>query len=435
MKKIVLTIALMIYTLSLLLYTAPALAQNEDKEQETKYSPHADYMLMCDVESGFKLYSKDSNISINPYGFTKILTAITVIENHSDLGKKITVPKSVLKDYDYTYGNIGLTSGEKISIKDLLCAMMMQDAGDCAIALAHTTGKSYDDFIKLMNDTAKKAGAKNSSFTEPAGFHTSSQKTTLDDMQKITTYALKNPVFCEIAKTQRLEIAPTNMCQLPRIMFTTNRFLSGFYSDDYVNSNVSGVKDYYKDSSDTGLIIRYTKGDDDLLVLIAKSDEYDNINYAYEDTLYLIEKGKGFFTETKYIEKEEFVSEIPLSTAKDTERLLIASMADIYLKLPKDYDKKLITREVVLRENIDAPLKKFEELGEIRIFYDGFQVGSAPVAAYNQIEKSTSKVIKNTLKSYMTSIYFWIVIFVLIAVGCLVVKTKNKSRKNTVNKL
>lgn len=412
-------------------YAAP---KDETEEAKEIYKPHADYMLVCDVESGFKIYSKDSNISINPYGFTKILTAITVIENQKDLSKKITVPASILKDYDYTYGNIGLTSGEKLSIKDLLCAMMMQDAGDCAIALAHTTTKSYDEFIKLMNATAKKAGAKNSVFTEPAGFNTSGQKTTLEDMQKITSYALKNTDFCNIASTQRLEIAPTNMCQLPRILFTTNRFLSKFYSEDYMNTNVSGVKGYYKDSSDTGLIIRYTNGADDLLILTAKSNEADNVNYAYEDVLYLIEKGRGFFTEIRYIRKEEFVSEIPLKSAKNTDRLLISSMADVYLKLPKEYDSELITREIVLKENIDAPLDKFEELGMLKIYYDGFQVGSAPVAAYNKIEKSTSKVIKNATKEFMTSTRFWLSLVVIIICICIIIKIKNKKDKSPKNR-
>ena len=412
-------------------YAAP---KDETEEFKEIYKPHADYMLVCDVESGFKIYSKDSNISINPYGFTKILTAITVIENQKDLNKKITVPGTILKDYDYTYGNIGLTSGERLSIKDMLCAMMMQDAGDCAIALAHTTGKSYDEFIKLMNDTAKKAGAKNSVFTEPAGFNKSTQKTTLEDMQKITTYALKNADFCNIANTQRLEIAPTNMCQLPRILFTTNRFLSKFYSEDYINPNVSGVKGYYKDSSDTGLIIRYTNGADDLLILTAKSDDVDNVNYAYKDTLHLIEKGKGFFTQIRYIRKEEFVSEIPLASAKDTDRILISSMADVYLKLPKEYDSELITREIVLRDSIDAPLDKFEELGVIKIYYDGFQVGSAPVAAYNKIEKSTSKVIKNVIADFMTSTRFWISLVIIIICVYIISKIKNRKNKSPKNR-
>ncbi len=427
MKKYIASFLLIVHIFTSVC-AASVFAEKEEKNEEIKYVPHADHMLVCDVESGFKIYSKDSNITINPYGYTKILTAITVIENKKDLTKKITVPRDILKDYDYSNGNIGLTSGEKISAKDLIYAMIMQDAGDCALALAHTTFKTYDEFIKEMNSIAKKAGAENSQFTEPAGFPGSSQKTTLEDMQKITTYALKNDIFCEIAKTQRHEISPTNLCNLPRIMFTTNRFLSRFYSEDYFNSNISGVKGYYKDASDTGLIIRYSNGSDDLLILTAKSDEADGTNYAYEDTLHLIEKGRGFFTGIRYIKKEEFVSEIPINTGKDTDRLLIVAMDDIRLKLPKEYKADLITREVILRENIDAPLEKFEELGIIKIFYDGFEVGSAPVAAYNKIEKSTSKLIKSIIIDTLASARFWIIVFIIFVLSALIKKINSKKK-------
>lgn len=437
MKKFILVLVLIIYTLMSFMFvsaepdsnpnTKTASEEKAKKESgnDEDYSPHAKYMLLCDVESGFKIYSKGSNKTINPYSFTKILTAITVIENQKNLEKEVVVPQKILKDYDYSYGNIGLASGEKISFKNLLYAMIMQDAGDCAIALAHTAGKSYDKFIKLMNETAKKAGAKNSVFTEPAGFNTSKQKTTLDDMAKITSYALKNEVFKELAKKQRHEIPPNNKTSYGRTFFSKNYFLSRFYSEDYYDERISGVKGYYKDDNDTGLIVRYTKGNDDLLVLSAKSNVEDDVNYAYEDALYLIKKGDNYFTRVEVIEKEEFVSETELKTAKGNGRALIISLSDITVKLPKEYNEKLITREIRLKENIDAPIKKYEELGTIHILYDGMEVGSAKVASYNEIEKSTLKQIKNSAVGFTKTPVFWIAVLILL----LIIYAKKKKKK------
>ena len=440
MKKIILCFIIAIYTLtsSFSCFCAPSGEKAEktaadEKEEKPKkesgtdknYVPHADYMLLCDVESGFRIYSKGSKKVINPYGLTKILTAITVIENQKDINKEITVPKNILKDYDYSYGNISLASGEKISIKNLLYALIMQDAGDCAIALAHTTGKSYDEFIKLMNETAKKIGAESSVFTEPAGFNKSPQKTTLEDMAKITSYALKNPIFSEIAKTQRYEIPSNNICKYPRVFFSKNYFLTRFYSEDYFNTRVSGVKGYYKDNEDTGLVIRYTKGNDDLLVLTAKADYIDGTNYAYEDTLYLLKKGEDYFTKERLIKKEEFVCETELKNAKGTNRVLIVAMNDIVAKLPQKYNKKLITREIKLRDNIEAPLKKYEELGTLHIYYDGFEVGSAQLASYSEIEKSFGKLIKNAFINLLKKPVLWIII----AIVWLISHIKNKRNK------
>jgi len=428
MKKIILSLIIAIYTLTscFTCFSAPENEKAETKASEEKeekqkkesgndenYVPHADYMLLCDVESGFVIFSKGSKKTINPYGLTKILTAITVIENHKDINKEVTIPKNILKDFDYSYSNIGLTSGEKISIKNLLYALIMQDAADCAVALAHVTGKSYDEFIKLMNKTAKKAGAASSVFSEPAGFNESKQQTNLEDMAKISSYALKNPVFSEIAKTQRYEIPPNNMREYGRVIFSKNYFLTRFYSEDYFDTRVSGVKGYFKDNDDTGLIIRYTKGNDDLLVLTAKSDYIEGTNYAYEDTLYLIKKGNDYFTKERLIKKEEFVSELELKNAKGTNRVLIMAMSDIVAKLPKNYNKKLITREIKLRDDIEAPLSKYEELGTLHIYYDNFEVGSATLASCSEIEKSFLKGIKNAFWSFLKKPVLWIVIAII----------------------
>ena len=441
MKKTILCFIIAIYALTSVfaVFAAPSSEKSEksisdEKEEKVKkesgtdkhYVPHADYMLLCDVESGFRIYSKGSKKIINPYGFTKILTAITVIENQKDINKEVIIPKNILKDYDYSYGNISLASGEKTSIKNLLYALIMQDAGDCAIALAHTTSKSYDEFIKTMNETASKAGAVSSVFTEPAGFNKSPQKTTLEDMAKITSYALKNPVFSEIAKTQRYEIPSNNICKYPRVFFSKNYFLTRFYSEDYFNTRVSGVKGYFKDNEDTGLIIRYTKGNDDLLILTAKADYIDGTNYAYEDILYLMKKGENYFTKERLIKKEEFVCEKELKNAKGTNRVLIVAMNDIVAKLPQKYNKKLITREIKLRDNIEAPLKKYEELGTLHIYYDDFEVGSAQLASYSEIKKSFGKSIKNFFIGLLKKPVLWIIIAALWFVGYF--KNKNKKK-------
>jgi len=450
MKKFVLIFLLIIYTLSIYPISNVGYADNKPSkasssqsdtktanekskdvyDDDTQYTPKAEHILVCDAASTFPVYEKNSDVSINPLSLTKILTAITVIENVKDINRKITVPENILKDFDYSYGDMGLMSGEVVSIKDLLYAMMLYDAGDSAIALAHTTSNKYSDFIKLMNSTAQKAGAKKSVFTEPVGFNGSKQKTTLSDMAKITSYALKNELFSEIVKTSHIKIEPTNKCSKTRTYFNTNRFLSKYYSEDYYNPNIYGVKDYRKDETNVGLVARYCVGNDDLLILTAKSYDDNEANYAYLDTSYLIDKYKGYFTKVSILEKEDFVSEINLKTAKDTERLLIVSMDNIVAKLPKDYKTSLIKREIKLRDNIDAPLKKYEELGEIIISYEGVELGRATVASNNEVKKSITKSIKYIILNIVTSLYFWIIIVVFIFSYYI----KQKRKKNNKRK-
>ena len=410
--------------------TIEEIEPEKDSGLDEDYEPRAQHMLVCDVESGYEVYAKDSTKSINPYSFTKIITAITAIENATDINKKITVPNGVLKDFNYDYSGIGLASGETISIKALITSMLLGDAGDCAIALAYGVGKDYNSFIKLMNDTATKAGAEKSVFTEPVGFNDSKNKTTLKDMAKITSYALKNETFKEFVSMHYMELPATNKRGGGRYIHNKNYFMSKFYSTDYYDDRIRGIHIYNKDETDTGLIVRYASGNDNLLILTAKSHVEGETNYAYEDTLHLIQKGKNFFTRVRLVKKEEFVSEIKLKTSKNTDRVLAISTGEIVARLPEDYNPGLITREINLKDNIDAPLEKYEELGTLTVKYDGFTVGTSTIASYSKIEKSIFKLIKNLLVKFICSIYFLIMIFILIVIKFIKSRKKKKSKRN-----
>ena len=113
--------------------------------------------------------------------------------------------------------------------------------------------------------------------------------------------------------------------------------------------------------------------------------------------------------------------------AKGNGRALVISVNDITVKLPKEYNEKLITREIKLRDNIDAPIKKYEELGTIHILYDGMEVGSSKIASYNEIDKSNLKLIKNKLFDFIKAPVFWIIALSITTI--IYIKKKKSSSK------
>ena len=114
---------------------------------------------------------------------TKILTAITVIENCENLDQIISVPKEAV---GIEGSSIYLARGEKISVRDLLYGLMLRSGNDAAMALAIHTAGSVNGFCRLMNDTAKKIGALNSNFVNPHGLHHPEHYTTAYDLAIIS---------------------------------------------------------------------------------------------------------------------------------------------------------------------------------------------------------------------------------------------------------
>ncbi len=163
---------------------------------------------------------------------TKIITALTVIENF-DVNQTVTVKKS---STNIEGSSIYLKEGERLTVKELLYGLMLRSGNDSAECLAQSL-TSRDNFINLMNETAKKYGAFNSNFTNPHGLHDDDHYTTAYDLALITAGAMKNPIFSEIVSTKKVNISNETE-NYDRVLINKNKMLS-FYE------GANGVKTGY----------------------------------------------------------------------------------------------------------------------------------------------------------------------------------------------
>ena len=152
--------------------------------------------LLINLDSNTVIIDKNADRQADPSSLTKIMTALVVLQSEKDLSKKITVSGSSLESL-YGTGCImsGLQDGEVISVYDLLCCMLIPSGNDAALVLADEYGKGIANFVKKMNDTAKKLGCTKTKFTNPHGLDDNNQKSTANDIAKITQAAMKYSVF------------------------------------------------------------------------------------------------------------------------------------------------------------------------------------------------------------------------------------------------
>ena len=155
-------------------------------------------VLLMDAQSGEILYGENADVKMEIASTTKILTAITVIEN-ADIFMTAQIPTEAV---GVEGSSIYLKKGERWTVIDLLYGLMLRSGNDAATALAVITSGNVDNFVRLMNVTAGKAGAKNSNFTNPHGLHDDNHYSTASDMARITAYAMKCRIFSEIVKTK-----------------------------------------------------------------------------------------------------------------------------------------------------------------------------------------------------------------------------------------
>ncbi len=197
---------------------------------------------VIEINTNRIMHAKNENLKLPMASTTKILTALTVIENY-DLDKIITVPK---KAVGVEGSSIYLREGEHLTVKELLYGLMLRSGNDCAECLALTCGNSKEEFINLMNETAKKYGANNSNFTNPHGLHDKNHYTTAYDLCLISINAMKNPVFEEIVSTKRVEISNEGY-SYKRLLINKNKMLNTF-------DGCNGVKTGYTKSAGRCLV-------------------------------------------------------------------------------------------------------------------------------------------------------------------------------------
>ncbi|MCH5163022.1 MAG: D-alanyl-D-alanine carboxypeptidase [Clostridiales bacterium] len=157
-------------------------------------------MAVVDGDTGELIFADNCDLKRPPASTTKICTAITVIENCSTLDLPMPIPCAAV---GVEGSSLYLQKGEMLTVRDLLYGLMLQSGNDCAVALAIITGGSVDGFVKMMNETAKKAGAVNTHFVNPHGLHHDEHYTTARDLCAISYYAMKNELFREIVSSKR----------------------------------------------------------------------------------------------------------------------------------------------------------------------------------------------------------------------------------------
>jgi serine-type D-Ala-D-Ala carboxypeptidase (penicillin-binding protein 5/6) len=150
--------------------------------------------VLMNAQTGKIIWAQNQQLRLPPASTAKILTALVVLD-HSRTSDVVSIPAEALRVSGAT---TRLTAGEKLSVGDLLHAMLLGSGNDAAIALALHTAASIDNFVERMNHKAHDLGAVLSRFFNPTGMPHPEQLTTAQDLALITQAALENSEFRKI---------------------------------------------------------------------------------------------------------------------------------------------------------------------------------------------------------------------------------------------
>ncbi len=177
------------------------------------------------------LFEKNSDAPLPMASTTKIVTALTVL-NNCDVNDVVEVPAQAV---GVEGSSVYLRKGEHLTVRELLYGLMLRSGNDCAVALAIHVAGSVDAFAAKMNDLAKQLGCCNSNFVNPHGLPDERHYTTAYDLALITCHALCNEQFRQIVGTKTVKISNEGM-EYDRLLVNKNKLLSTLDGADGVKT-------------------------------------------------------------------------------------------------------------------------------------------------------------------------------------------------------
>lgn len=347
--------------------------------EETSSDPQisSEACLLMDLDSGQILYSKNTHEHFYPASTTKILTALIVLEKCS-LSETVTVGE----DPPYIEGSkIYLFKDEQLTVEQLLYAMMLESANDCAKALAEHVAGSVEAFAELMNQKARELGCVDSNFVNPHGLHDDNHYTSAWDLALIAREAMKNPIFRKIVSTKSFQIPPTNKQSETRYLNNINKLL--LYGGKYYYEGVDGIKTGYTSHAHSTLVASCMKDGLHLMGIFLNCS-----TGVYNDAKALFDYGFSNFSIKTLLDSESSVSTVFLDGGNESVDLYPAE--DLSIAVPSGTDPK-VTEKITLTSDF-SKLKAGDEVGYIEVKVNDEDAYKVALVTHTNFENTTSTI-------------------------------------------
>ncbi|MBV9050702.1 MAG: D-alanyl-D-alanine carboxypeptidase [Solirubrobacterales bacterium] len=148
---------------------------------------------LIDERTGQPLYLKAASSELPIASTTKLMTALLTLEEVPRLTRIFTQNDYYPAAAD---SQIGLVPGERMSVHDLLLALLLPSADDAAEDLAYNVGgRSVDRFVAMMNARARELGLAHTHYATPSGLDTPGNYSSASDLVTLARYELQHEPF------------------------------------------------------------------------------------------------------------------------------------------------------------------------------------------------------------------------------------------------
>jgi D-alanyl-D-alanine carboxypeptidase (penicillin-binding protein 5/6) len=232
--------------------------------------------IVVDADSGQVLYARNARRRAPIASTTKLMTALLTLER-TRLDQIFRVVYYPATDVEST---AGLRAGERLSVRDLLRAMLLPSANEAAQTLAVRVAGSERAFVNAMNARAQALGLSDTRYATPVGLDVPGNYSTASDLVRLAAVDMANPFF---AHTVDMPSAHLTTGARPRTVINRNDLVGRY-------SYVDGVKTGHTSQAGYVLVGAARRGGVHLLSAVLGDP---TLSARDSDTLALLRYGLG----------------------------------------------------------------------------------------------------------------------------------------------
>jgi len=349
--------------------------------------------ILQDYLSGEILFEKDADKSIYPASMTKIMTTIIAFDlirsGDLNLDEKFLVSENAWRLSSAGYSSMFIMVGDEVSVENLLKGIIIASGNDACVALAEGIAGTENEFAVMMTAKAKEIGMDNTNFANSSGINNTENVSTVRDIMLMSRYLIK-----EFPKEYKYfaekEFTWDRTGGDPITQGNRNPLLYKRLGADGIKTGYLAVEKYSLASS----VERNGRR------LIAVGSGFNTKNDRSRESAKLLTWGLTNFDLVEITKANTPIENIDVWLGKkDTVKTYIKN--DIYKTIPKA-KKRLLKVSLNYNGPIQAPIKRDDILGKLKLSYDGELIKEYDLLAYEDIKKL------NVFSRLMKSINFLI---------------------------
>lgn len=362
-------------------YTIPVWSENNDTTEvnadatsENFLNIESESAILIEQSTGEILYEKNSHEQLRPASVTKIMSILLIMEalDRGDITLETQVPCS---KYASSMGGsqIWLDETETLSVDEMLKAICVVSANDCTVAMAEYLAGSEELFVQKMNERAKELGMNDTTFKNCHGIDEDGHITSSYDISLMSKELLQNHPSIKNYTTIWMDSLRNGESEL----VNTNKLIRTY-------EGATGLKTGSTSLALYNLSASATRNDLSLIAVVLRAP---TPKIRFSEAKLLLDYGFNTYNFKKIANKDSVLQSVNVNKGTQSSvNLVFENDSGVLIKKSNSSE---IKQELILNENIEAPIKKGNVLGKMNYYIDNKLISSVNLVAEENINKKT----------------------------------------------